>query len=261
MMTVAVGVGGNFGRGAMVCRSGKQFDGAWGSPAMYTLQGGSIGLQIGAESTDLVLLVMNPVEWNALLGSKVKLVERLGRGRAQGRSVDASTDASMRSENSQLFQVARPCRRRVALGRLASAGQRRQSRVYGSSTRRGASSRGRPGGARVRAPLRQCAAEELSRQRVGWLQRADDRGRLRFGSRVLASPVLGEEAPAHWRGRRQRFAAQHVGRDDPGRSESRACLSTRRCSSVPQSEPGRECVSRSVSMTGEAECRPDVTAA
>ena len=99
MMTVAVGVGGNFGRGAMVCRSGKQFDGAWGSPAMYTIQGGSIGLQLGAESTDLVLLVMNPRGVDALLGSKVKLGGNASVSAGpKGRSVEASTDASMRSE-------------------------------------------------------------------------------------------------------------------------------------------------------------------
>jgi len=99
MTTVALGVGGNFGRGAMVCRSGKQFDGAWGSPAMYTLQGGSIGFQIGAESTDLVLLVMNPRGVDALLGSKVKLGGNASVAAGpKGRSVDASTDASMRSE-------------------------------------------------------------------------------------------------------------------------------------------------------------------
>jgi len=99
MMTVAVGVGGNFGRGAMVCRSGKAYDGAWGAPAMYTLQGGSIGLQLGAESTDLVLLVMNPRGVDALLGSKVKLGGNASVSAGpKGRSVEASTDASMRSE-------------------------------------------------------------------------------------------------------------------------------------------------------------------
>ena len=56
---VAVGIGGSYGRGAMVCRSGKSFNGPWGAPAMYTLEGGSIGLQIGGESTDVILLVMN----------------------------------------------------------------------------------------------------------------------------------------------------------------------------------------------------------
>jgi len=99
MMTVAVGVGGNLGRGAMACRSGKAFDGAWGAPAMYTLQGGSIGLQIGAESTDLVLLVMNPRGVNALLDTKVKLGGNASAAAGpKGRSVEASTDASMRTE-------------------------------------------------------------------------------------------------------------------------------------------------------------------
>ena len=99
MTTVALGVGGNFGRGAMLCRSGKLYDGAWGAPAMYTLQGGSVGFQIGAESTDLVLLVMNPRGVNALLGSKVKLGGNASISAGpKGRSVEASTDASMRSE-------------------------------------------------------------------------------------------------------------------------------------------------------------------
>jgi len=99
MTTVALGVGGNFGRGAMVCRSGKLYDGAWGSPAMYTLQGGSIGLQIGVESTDLVLLVMNPRGVDALLGSKVTLGGNASVSAGpKGRSVDASTDATMRAE-------------------------------------------------------------------------------------------------------------------------------------------------------------------
>ena len=99
MMTVAAGLGGNFGRGAMVCRSGKLYDGAWGSPAMYTLQGGSIGLQIGVESTDLVLLVMNPRGVDALLGSKVTLGGNASVSAGpKGRSVDASTDATMRAE-------------------------------------------------------------------------------------------------------------------------------------------------------------------
>ncbi len=99
MMNVALGVGGNFGRGAMLCRSGKAYDGAWGAPAMYTLQGGSIGFQAGAESTDLVLLVMNPRGVSALLGSKVKLGGNASVSAGpKGKSVEASTDASMRSE-------------------------------------------------------------------------------------------------------------------------------------------------------------------
>jgi len=99
MVNVAVGVGGSYGRGAMICRAGKAFDGAWGAPAMYTIEGGSIGLQLGGQSTDLVLLVMNPRGVNALLSSKVKLGGNASVAAGpKGRAVEASTDASMRAE-------------------------------------------------------------------------------------------------------------------------------------------------------------------
>jgi len=52
-------VGASYGRGAMVCRTGKDFRGPWGAPAMFALEGGSVGLQIGGQATDLVLLIMN----------------------------------------------------------------------------------------------------------------------------------------------------------------------------------------------------------
>jgi lipid-binding SYLF domain-containing protein len=99
MIKVAVGIGGSYGRGAMVCRSGKSFDGAWGAPAMYTLEGGSFGLQLGGEATDLVLLVMNTRGVNALLSSQVKLGGNASVAAGpKGRAVEASTDASMRAE-------------------------------------------------------------------------------------------------------------------------------------------------------------------
>jgi lipid-binding SYLF domain-containing protein len=98
-MKVALGVGGSYGRGAMVCRSGKTFNGPWGAPAMYSLDGGSFGLQLGAESTDVVLLVMNPRGADALLGSKVKLGANASAAAGpKGRSLEASTDASLRAE-------------------------------------------------------------------------------------------------------------------------------------------------------------------
>jgi len=99
MMKAAVGIGGSYGRGAMVCRSGKSFDGPWGAPAMYTLEGGSFGFQLGGEATDLVLLVMNTSGVNALLGSQVKLGGNASVAAGpKGRTVEASTDASMRAE-------------------------------------------------------------------------------------------------------------------------------------------------------------------
>ena len=96
---VAVGIGGSYGRGAMVCRSGKSFNGPWGAPAMYTLEGGSIGLQIGGESTDVILLVMNDRGLEALLSSKVALGGNASVAAGpKGRAVDASTDATLRAE-------------------------------------------------------------------------------------------------------------------------------------------------------------------
>jgi lipid-binding SYLF domain-containing protein len=99
MTKVAMGVGGSYGRGAMVCRTGKTFTGAWGSPAMYTLEGGSVGLQLGAQSTDLVFLVMNGRGVDALLNTKVKLgADASAAAGPKGRNIGASTDATMRAE-------------------------------------------------------------------------------------------------------------------------------------------------------------------
>lgn len=99
MTTVAVGIGGRYGRGAMVCRSGEAFNGPWGAPAMYAIEGGSIGFQIGAESSDLVLMIMNPRGVTALLSSQVTLGGNASAAAGpKGRRVEASTDASMRAE-------------------------------------------------------------------------------------------------------------------------------------------------------------------
>jgi lipid-binding SYLF domain-containing protein len=99
MTKVALGIGGSYGRGAMVCRSGKAFNGPWSAPAMYTLEGGSFGLQLGGESTDVVLLVMNDRGVDALLNSKVKLGGSMSAAAGpKGRSLEGSTDASLRAE-------------------------------------------------------------------------------------------------------------------------------------------------------------------
>jgi len=99
VMKAALGVGGSYGRGAMVCRSGKEFNGPWGAPAMYALEGGSFGLQLGGEATDLVLLVMNDRGVNALLSTKVTLGGSMSVAAGpKGREATASTDVSMRAE-------------------------------------------------------------------------------------------------------------------------------------------------------------------
>ena len=92
-------VGGSYGRGTMVCRTGKDFTGPWGSPAMYALEGGSIGFQIGGEATDFVILVMNNRGVDSLLHSKVKLgADASIAAGPKGRTASADTDAYMRAE-------------------------------------------------------------------------------------------------------------------------------------------------------------------
>jgi lipid-binding SYLF domain-containing protein len=99
MTKIAVGVGGSHGRGAMSCRTGADFSGPWGAPAMYALDGGSVGLQLGAESTDVVLLVMNKRGVDALLDSKVKLGGNASVAAGpKGRNLEATTDLTMRAE-------------------------------------------------------------------------------------------------------------------------------------------------------------------
>ena len=96
---VAVGVGGSYGRGAIVCRAGDRFDGKWGAPAMFALEGGSIGFQLGGQATDFVLLVMNEAGANSVLGSKVKLgADASAAAGPKGRTTGAATDIVMRAE-------------------------------------------------------------------------------------------------------------------------------------------------------------------
>lgn len=95
----AIGIGGSYGKGAMVCRSGKRFDGPWGAPSMYRLEGGNIGFQLGVQATDFVFLVMNEKGADSLLRSKVKLgVDASAAAGPKGRATGASTDAYMNAE-------------------------------------------------------------------------------------------------------------------------------------------------------------------
>ena len=95
----ALGIGGSYGKGAMLCRGGKDFDGPWGAPAMYRLEGGNIGFQLGGQATDFVFLVMNLKGAESLLKSKVKLgADASAAAGPKGRATGASTDAAMRAE-------------------------------------------------------------------------------------------------------------------------------------------------------------------
>ena len=67
------GIGGSGGRGPMTCREGKDFNGKWSAPAMYSMGGASFGLQVGGSSTDFVLLIMSQKGVDAILQGKTKL--------------------------------------------------------------------------------------------------------------------------------------------------------------------------------------------
>jgi SH3 domain-containing YSC84-like protein 1 len=95
----AFGVGGSYGRGVMICRSGQHYTGKWGAPALYALEGISIGFQLGGQATDFVLLVMNPKGARSLLSSKVKLgADASAAAGPKGRTAAADTDAYLRAE-------------------------------------------------------------------------------------------------------------------------------------------------------------------
>lgn len=95
----AFGIGGSYGRGAMVCRAGGKFKGRWGAPSMLALEGGSVGFQLGGEATDLILLVMNRKGAESILSSQVKLGgDASVAAGPKGRNAQAATDAYMGAE-------------------------------------------------------------------------------------------------------------------------------------------------------------------
>jgi lipid-binding SYLF domain-containing protein len=83
----------------MTCRSGEHFTGAWGTPTMMALEGGSVGFQLGGQATDFVILVMNPRGATAILKNKVKLgADASAAAGPKGRDASAETDVTLRSE-------------------------------------------------------------------------------------------------------------------------------------------------------------------
>src|SRR5260370_28363786 len=95
----AIGIGGNYGRGAMTCRGGEHFTGPWGPPAMVALEGANIGFQLGGQATDFVLLVVTPKGIDSILKSKVKLgADAAAAAGPKGRDAQAATDVLMHAE-------------------------------------------------------------------------------------------------------------------------------------------------------------------
>jgi lipid-binding SYLF domain-containing protein len=95
MLHIAVGFGGRHGKGVATCRTAN----GWSAPAPITIAGGSWGLQLGGQATDLVMLVMNQKGMDHLLSSKFKIgAELTGAAGPVGRQVSGDTDWKMKAE-------------------------------------------------------------------------------------------------------------------------------------------------------------------
>jgi SH3 domain-containing YSC84-like protein 1 len=95
MKKFGFGVGGSGGRGPLLCRSGQKFDGKWSSPAMFSVGGASIGLQVGGSSTDFVLLLMNPKVVNQILTGKTKMGTDATAAAGPGATAASASDADI----------------------------------------------------------------------------------------------------------------------------------------------------------------------
>lgn len=90
-------IGGKYGKGFMLCR--KEGGVGWSAPASIRVEGGSVGFQIGASETDVVMLVMNESGAKKLLASKFTLgADASVAGGPVGRDSSAATDAQMHAE-------------------------------------------------------------------------------------------------------------------------------------------------------------------
>jgi lipid-binding SYLF domain-containing protein len=95
MVKIAVGFGGNHGKGVATCRT----ETGWSAPAPVTITGGSWGLQLGGQAVDLVMVVMNDSGMEHLLSSKFKLgADASAAAGPVGRDAAADTDIKMKSE-------------------------------------------------------------------------------------------------------------------------------------------------------------------
>ena len=95
--TGAFVVGAKYGKGFLSCRSGSGH--GWSAPAAVRIEGGSVGFQIGASETDLVLLVNSERGADKLMQSKFTLgAEASVAAGPVGRTATAQTDAQMQAE-------------------------------------------------------------------------------------------------------------------------------------------------------------------
>ena len=164
---VAFGVGGSYGRGVISCRGGSTFDGGWSAPAMFALEGASIGFQLGAQATDFVLLVMNDRGANSVLGSKVKLgADASAAAGPKGRNGGRGHRHRDAGRDPDVLASARALRRRLARGVDTPVRRRRQRALVRPEDR---GPRNRPSAdrdAERRAPVGVCAERSFAEEPV-----------------------------------------------------------------------------------------------
>jgi lipid-binding SYLF domain-containing protein len=96
MVKIAVGFGGNHGKGVATCRTAS---GRWSAPAPITITGGSWGLQLGGQAVDLVMIVTNDEGMQHLLSSKFKIgADASAAAGPVGRDAAADTDWKMKAQ-------------------------------------------------------------------------------------------------------------------------------------------------------------------
>lgn len=94
MVKAGLGIGGQHGKGVATCKTTR----GWSAPAFFTVSGGSVGLQIGAEGVDLVMLMMNDQGMQALLSDKFQVGGDVSAAAGPvGRDAEAGTDWKLKA--------------------------------------------------------------------------------------------------------------------------------------------------------------------
>ncbi|HTG58433.1 MAG TPA: lipid-binding SYLF domain-containing protein [Terriglobia bacterium] len=90
-------VGGEYGRGVLVCRRGG--NGSWGAPSLFTLGGANVGFQLGGKATDVVFIVMNAAGAKKLVADSVKFgADVSATAGPVGRTAEGATDLQLHAE-------------------------------------------------------------------------------------------------------------------------------------------------------------------
>jgi SH3 domain-containing YSC84-like protein 1 len=91
-----LGLGGKYGKGIVMCRQGKK---GWSAPSFVTIEGGSVGFQIGVQQTDVVMLIMNRKGVDKLIGDKFTVgADASAAAGPVGRDASAQTNARLDAE-------------------------------------------------------------------------------------------------------------------------------------------------------------------